>query len=97
MPDDPLVKARTIEIENDGRSAFFEYSLPHAVIRFRQGVGRLMRTKQDYGTVVVLDPRIRTKKYGQTFLRALPETGRTAAGGEALCAEVAAFLARFET
>jgi len=96
VPDDPMVRARTIEIENEGRSAFFEYSLPHAVIRFRQGVGRLMRTKQDYGTIVVLDPRVKTKKYGQTFTRALPETGRTEAGGEALFEEIRAFLARFE-
>ena len=53
--------------------AFAEYSLPEAILKLRQGVGRLIRTKQDTGIVVILDPRIFTKSYGRAFLNALPK------------------------
>ena len=56
-----------------GGDAFAEYSLPEAILRLRQGVGRLIRTQQDTGIVVILDPRILTKGYGRAFLKALPE------------------------
>jgi len=96
VPDDPLVSARMEEIEKSGRSSFFEYSLPHAVIRFRQGFGRLMRTRDDYGVVIVLDPRIVSKRYGQTFFRALPETRYTDGDDGAIVLAVREHLARFE-
>jgi len=73
VPDHPLIEARLEAIEADGGDAFSEYSLPEAILKLRQGVGRLIRTKQDTGIVVILDPRILTKQYGQAFLRALPE------------------------
>ncbi len=72
VPDLPLVQARCERIEARGGSAFAEYSLPEAVLMFKQGFGRLIRTKTDTGRVVVLDPRIVTKGYGRKFLAALP-------------------------
>ena len=56
-----------------GKSPFFEHSLPEAIVKFRQGFGRLIRTANDHGKVVILDPRARTKPYGRKFLEALPE------------------------
>ena len=73
VPDSPLIEARIEAIRNRGGKAFFEYQLPEAVIRFRQGFGRLIRSKADTGFVVVLDHRIVTKSYGRRFLDALPE------------------------
>ena len=72
VPDHPLVEARLEAIEARGGNSFGEFSLPEAILKFRQGVGRLIRTKTDNGIVVVLDNRILTKQYGQAFLEALP-------------------------
>jgi ATP-dependent DNA helicase DinG len=73
VPDHPLIEAR-LELER-ARSGnpFRSYSLPEAIIRFRQGMGRLIRTRTDTGDMVVLDPRIETRWYGREFLRALPK------------------------
>jgi ATP-dependent DNA helicase DinG len=73
VPDHPLIEARLESIEERGGDPFAEYSLPEAILKLRQGVGRLIRTKQDTGIVVILDPRILTKSYGDAFLRALPK------------------------
>jgi ATP-dependent DNA helicase DinG len=73
VPDHPLIEARIEKIEADGGNAFFEFSLPEAVLKFRQGVGRLIRTRSDEGIVVVLDNRVLTKKYGQMFLNSVPK------------------------
>lgn len=72
VPDHPLTAARLEEIEAEGGNAFMEYSVPEAVIKLRQGVGRLIRTKKDQGMVVILDNRVVTKRYGKSFLAALP-------------------------
>jgi len=72
-PDRPITQARIERIEQRGGNAFMEESLPRAVIRFKQGFGRLIRSKTDAGRVVVLDPRILTARYGKRFLDALPE------------------------
>jgi ATP-dependent DNA helicase DinG len=72
VPDHPLIEARVEAIEAHGGNAFGEFSLPEAILKFRQGVGRLIRTTTDRGIVVVLDNRVLTKRYGQAFLDALP-------------------------
>ena len=71
VPDHPLIEARIEAIEARGGNSFSEFSLPEAILKFRQGVGRLIRTKTDTGIIVVLDNRILAKKYGQAFLDAL--------------------------
>ena len=73
VPDRPIVQARHEMIEERGGRPFFEDQVPRAVIRFKQGVGRLIRSADDAGRVVVLDPRIVTKGYGRAFQAALPE------------------------
>jgi ATP-dependent DNA helicase DinG len=73
VPDHPLIEARIEAIEARGGNSFAEFSLPEAILKFRQGVGRLIRTKSDSGIVVVLDNRILTKRYGQAFLDAVPK------------------------
>jgi ATP-dependent DNA helicase DinG len=73
VPDHPLIEARIEAIEARGGDAFGEFSLPEAVLKFRQGVGRLIRTQTDTGIVVVLDNRVLTKRYGQAFLDAIPK------------------------
>jgi len=71
-PYAPLEEARNEWLESQNVDAFKDYSLPKAVIRFRQGFGRLIRAKTDRGAVVVLDPRVKTKVYGSVFLRSIP-------------------------
>jgi len=73
VPDHPLLEARLEAITLGGGNPFMEYQVPESVLKFRQGVGRLIRTREDRGIVVVLDPRIRTKPYGKTFLASLPD------------------------
>jgi len=72
VPTDPIVAARQRYIEDSGGSSFHEYSVPQAIIALKQGLGRLIRSTSDRGVLAVLDPRLRTKAYGQTFLRSLP-------------------------
>ncbi|MGA2801679.1 MAG: helicase C-terminal domain-containing protein [Verrucomicrobiota bacterium] len=73
VPDHPLIEARIEAIEARGGNSFSEFSLPEAILKFRQGVGRLIRTKTDTGIIVILDNRILSKQYGQAFLDALPK------------------------
>jgi ATP-dependent DNA helicase DinG len=71
-PDDPLLKARLEGIRRRGGNPFFEYQLPQAVLALKQGVGRLIRDFDDFGVIVIGDPRLKTKVYGRVFLEALP-------------------------
>jgi ATP-dependent DNA helicase DinG len=73
VPDHPLIEARLEAIEARGGDSFREFSLPEAILKFRQGVGRLIRSKTDTGIIVVLDNRILLKQYGRAFLEALPK------------------------
>jgi len=73
VPTDPIVAARQRYIEDSGGSSFHEYSVPQAIIALKQGLGRLIRSTTDRGVLAVLDPRLRTKPYGRTFLRSLPQ------------------------
>lgn len=72
VPTDPVVSARNSYIETRGGNPFMQYSVPQAVITLKQGVGRLIRSRQDRGVVCILDPRLRTKAYGKVFLENLP-------------------------
>lgn len=73
VPDQPLLQARLQAIRERGGNPFRDYQLPEAIIKLKQGFGRLIRTQRDRGIVVILDPRIRTKIYGTAFLDALPD------------------------
>lgn len=73
VPDHPLTQARLESIEERGGNSFMEYSVPEAVLKLRQGVGRLIRSADDEGLVVILDNRVLSKRYGKIFLEALPD------------------------
>ena len=73
VPDHPLIEAKLELIEERGGDPFTEFSLPEAILKLRQGVGRLIRTKTDHGIIVILDNRIVTKPYGRAFMQALPK------------------------
>lgn len=83
VPDDPVLKARLDAIERRGGNPFFEEQVPQAVIALKQGVGRLIRDAQDFGVVVLCDPRLRTRGYGRIFLDSLPPMPRTSSLDEA--------------
>jgi len=73
VPDHPLTAARMEAIEADGGNSFMDYSVPEAVLKLRQGVGRLIRSAKDKGIVAILDNRLVTRRYGRAFLGALPD------------------------
>jgi len=84
VPSEPIVQARTEAIESAGGNPFIEYSVPEAIVRFKQGFGRLIRNKWDRGCVICLDTRLLQKQYGKLFLDSLPECGRLYAPGTTL-------------
>ncbi|NBS48319.1 MAG: ATP-dependent DNA helicase, partial [Betaproteobacteria bacterium] len=75
-PHDPLVQARSNRLEQQGRSAFGDYSVPEAAVALKQGAGRLIRSETDRGVLVVCDPRLATMAYGRRLLAALPSMRR---------------------
>ncbi|MBN1519433.1 MAG: hypothetical protein JW923_05000 [Spirochaetales bacterium] len=92
VPTDPVQMARSEAIERRGGNAFMDLSLPDAVIRFKQGFGRLIRHSEDRGAVTVLDSRLLKKRYGQIFIASLPETRKSFKNLRELCADVRSFL-----
>jgi ATP-dependent DNA helicase DinG len=90
-PDEPVLRARFADMEEQGRRPFVDYQLPNAVIALRQGVGRLIRDTSDKGVLVLFDPRLYTKSYGRVFLNSLPDIPVTRNPAEA-----ARFLERID-
>ena len=88
---DPIAEARSERVQREGGSPFRDYALPEAVIRFRQGFGRLIRTKSDRGVVVITDPRIVTKNYGAVFRKSIPATIHTVTEEPELLGRIAGF------
>ena len=76
VPSEPITEARTEAINARGGDAFFEYSLPNAIVKFKQGFGRLIRHNNDRGCILCLDTRLITKGYGKIFLDSLPDCQR---------------------
>jgi predicted DnaQ family exonuclease/DinG family helicase len=72
VPSDPVISARMRQIEENGGNSFFDYSVPEAIIKFRQGFGRLIRSREDRGVVIITDTRVAKMRYGKNFLDALP-------------------------
>ncbi len=83
-PDDPLVRARIEHLTATGGNAFRDYQLPEAALTLKQGAGRLIRSEEDYGVVVICDPRLVGRSYGRVFLAALPPMTVTRESAEAL-------------
>ena len=73
VPTEPIIEARAEAIEKSGGDSFYDYSLPMAVIKFKQGFGRLIRSRNDRGVVIIFDSRVVTKRYGHIFLQSLPD------------------------
>jgi len=73
VPSDPLVAARSARIQSQGGNAFSEYQVPNAILRLKQGLGRLIRSTTDRGILAVLDNRLSTKSYGRLFMASLPD------------------------
>jgi ATP-dependent DNA helicase DinG len=94
VPSEPVLEARVEAIDRRGGNSFMEYSVPQAVIKFKQGFGRLIRRKSDFGAIVIFDNRIVTKHYGRLFLESLPESRIAAGKSEDVFAEMAAFYKR---
>lgn len=92
VPDDPLVQARGERLQEQGRDPFREDAVPEAVLRFRQGVGRLIRRADDRGVLVVCDPRLRTASYRKPFLAALPVEPERVGDAAVLARSVAEFF-----
>ncbi|SFM14969.1 ATP-dependent DNA helicase DinG [Nitrosomonas communis] len=76
-PDDPVLSARIEKINKEGRNAFMEYQLPHAIISLKQGAGRLIRDENDRGVLMICDPRLITQSYGKRIWQSLPPMKRT--------------------
>ncbi len=96
VPTDPVFAALSERYERTGREPFYELALPQAVLRLRQGVGRLIRTQHDRGVVVVTDDRIRTKGYGRKFAETLPVAVEETASSADLVHKAAAWFEGLE-
>ena len=91
VPNEPIIEARYEAIEKNGGNAFMEYAVPLAVLKFKQGFGRLIRSKSDRGSVIVFDNRIVNKSYGKKFLRSLPDCHQVIGNREKVFSELKKF------
>ena len=87
-----MQQARSEQIEASGGNSFREFSIPQAVIKFRQGFGRLIRSREDRGAVLILDRRVTTKGYGKIFLRSLPDTALITGDSDEIFRKMGAFF-----
>lgn len=94
VPSDPLYEAYAHSLEKDGLDPFYDYSVPNAVIKFKQGFGRLMRKNDDRGCVICLDQRVVKKSYGKHFLKSLPDCRTCFSPKETVFAEMRTFYQR---
>ena len=94
VPTEPIIEARAEAIERAGGDAFYDYSVPMAVIKFKQGFGRLIRSRDDRGVAIIFDSRVATKRYGKIFLQSLPDARCIKDKKEVVFKEVVKFLAR---
>jgi ATP-dependent DNA helicase DinG len=92
VPTEPIIEARVEHMENRGINSFIEYTVPVAVLKFKQGFGRLIRTKTDRGAVLVLDKRIISKNYGKYFLDSLPQCTKVTGIAEEMIKELKLFF-----
>ena len=97
VPSDPVIKSRIDKIEKEGGNSFMDYLLPEAVIKLKQGFGRLMRRKDDTGVVIITDNRVIKKSYGQIFLSSLPETFKYFSESRNIESKVEDFLFRVKS
>jgi ATP-dependent DNA helicase DinG len=77
VPDDPVTEARLERLKENGKNPFTHYQIPNAILMFKQGFGRLIRTQNDKGIVAILDPRVKTRFYGKRFIDSLPDCIKT--------------------
>ncbi|NIA28402.1 MAG: DEAD/DEAH box helicase [Actinobacteria bacterium] len=91
VPNEPIIEARYEAIEKNGGNAFMEYAVPLAVLKFKQGFGRLIRSKSDRGSVIIFDNRIVNKSYGKKFLRSLPDCHEVIGNREKVFSELKKF------
>ncbi len=77
VPSEPIFQAKCKQLEAEGKSSFMEYSVPKAIVKFKQGFGRLIRTKNDFGTILCFDSRLINKAYGRLFINSLPKCKRS--------------------
>lgn len=94
VPSEPIIEARTEAITAQGGNPFMDYIVPMAIVKFKQGFGRLIRHKKDRGCILCLDPRILSKSYGKLFLNSLPSCKKVAAPLDVVCKEMRKFYAR---
>jgi ATP-dependent DNA helicase DinG len=95
VPSEPLTAARLERLESQGQNGFTNYLLPHAALKLKQGFGRLIRTEQDVGVVLLLDRRIVTKRYGPLVLNGLPNAEQIVGDWTAVLTRCEDFFARF--
>ncbi|OLO42537.1 ATP-dependent helicase DinG [Alkalihalophilus pseudofirmus] len=87
-PDDPVLQARSEQMKEEGKNPFMSLALPQAILRFKQGVGRLIRSEKDRGVVVVMDQRIYSARYGKMFIHSIPDIPVIKANTEELLLEL---------